>query len=157
MILITGFEPFGLIGRALNINPSEIMARKLYSEITKLAVDLIILPVNEKCIPILINKLEKYDYNLIFMMGGMSTWFRIETKTSTGKISRFAERIKKKLKDKSIEMIGDYYCGRTYDLALRYNPNTIFIHLPLFFNDYDKIKEIFDECLKWKRKKEKYQ
>jgi len=146
MILITGFEPFGLIGRILKINPSEEVARKLYKEI-KENVDLLILPVNKDCINILKNELENHKYKFIFMMGYGGS-FRIETRTSKGEISKFARRIKEEMGLMTKENIGDYYCDKVYSEALKYNPKTIFIHLPIYPN-YLKIKDILNECKKW--------
>lgn len=79
------------------------------------------------------------------MMGCGTTEIQIETKTSKNKVSKFAENIKNKMGFNK-EGIVNYYCGRTYDLALNLNKNTIFVHIP-YFCDYDKIKKIFKECL----------
>jgi hypothetical protein len=140
MILIAGFEPFELL-KVINVNPSEIIARRLYKETNK-SIKLIILPVDDRCLKL--KNLKNYDFIFILGYGG---WFRIETKTSKGKESKFAKMIKNKLKDNSFERIGNYYCDKVYQKALEQNKNTIFIHVG-FFN-YNKVKNVFNECLKW--------
>lgn len=117
MELITGFEPFGVVGKVLNRNPSKLMAIKLAKDFD---TECLILPVNDNCIQIIKDRLTKEDYTLVFMLGQGIT-FRIETK----------------------DTIGNYYCGKVYREALKYNKNVIFIHLPLLFKDYSKLKEIF--------------
>ncbi len=141
MILITGFEPFGIMGNLLNINPSKIVGTRLSKEFK---TDLLIMKVNNSCLRDLKNKLKK-RYNFVFMLG-QGDEFRIETKTNS-QTSNFAKKIKSKMSLLTLDNIGDFYCEKSYNQALKINKKTIFIHLSSINYNYSKVKNIFMECL----------
>ena len=142
-ILVTCFKPFLVLDRIFG-NPSQRAGERLSKEFTQ--TDLLIMDVNSDCLLQLREKLmENYDF--IFMLGE-GDGFRIETKTSKGERSLFAEEIKRRIDITKKEDIGTYFCDRVYSYALKLNKNTIFIHLPLFYN-YLRLKKIFMECITW--------
>ena len=155
-ILIVGFKPFGIIGRILKRNDSELCLKKLkkiypsYKYLT--------LPVSDKGLKILHMKLNSYKPDKVFLMGVGDINLRIETKAHNKNFERISElaiKIKNKFGSK-YEKIGDYYCNKAYFLTLGLS-NCVFVHMP-YYVDFKKIKQIFEIFLntKWK-KKERFQ
>lgn len=144
MILVTGFEPFGIVGTITKKNPSKEVAEKLSNEFK---TDLLILPVKNICLDLLEKKVSSKKYNFIFMLG-QADYMRIETVTRDRAVSIFAKKIREKIGIMNKENIGDYYCNKVYKKALGINDRSIFIHIPRRYN-YSKIRDVFLECLKW--------
>ena len=140
MILITGFEPFGIIGRILNRNESKIIATRLAKEFKE---EVIILPVNESCKRILSNKVKKLKPKAIFLLG-QSPNFMIHLEDYKGNKSSIPSELAFKFNQSGEEDMGTYYCAKIYEKALKLNKKSIFIHVPLY-QDYNLIKEIFKE------------
>jgi len=142
-VLITGFQPFGIIGKLFRINPSEIVAIRLSQQFK---TDVLIMEVKQEGIDKLRELLSKNNYDLIFMLGYGGS-FRIESFDIDGRENHFAKMIKSKIGYLTKENIGSFFCGKAYKTAMDFKTKSIFIHIPLWY-DYDKIKEIFEECLK---------
>jgi hypothetical protein len=144
-ILITGFKPWGILWS----NPSEVLVKYLSERFP--FEDTLVMEVSQKGLGKLESKdLESYDF--IFMMG-YGAGFRIETKALLSK-SNFASKIKRKTCINTKENIGDFYCARAYERALKRNPNTIFIHVGFEKVSWlgnketqqEKVLKIFKEC-----------
>lgn len=140
-ILVTGFKPFGITGFLLNRNESEKIALKLNE---KYGFETLILPVNNKCVPILNDKISEYKPHIIISFG-QGPDFRIETLCKKDK-SKVHSKLAMKLKNKFgfiKEEIGDWYCNDVYYQSLTKVPESVFIHVPVFLN-FKKVDKIID-------------
>lgn len=143
-ILITCFEPFG-VGRLINRNESQVVANKIQA---KYKVEVIVLPVDDSCVEILVNKIKKCKPKIIIGLG-QGPELRIETKChdKTKELkSEFAESLKNKLNFVN-EEIGDWYCNDVYYTSLSRVKNTVFIHVPRYV-DFEKVDKIIKEIIK---------
>ena len=154
-ILVTGFKPFGITGTILKRNESEKIVLKLKE---KYGFETLILPVDDSCIPMLIEKIKKYQPEIIIGFGvvglGQSKDFRIETmcrKDNRALQSLFALNLKVDLKKGDIEdNIGEWYCNKVYFESLSRVPNSVFIHIPYFIK-FKKLEPVIDYILEHER------
>jgi pyrrolidone-carboxylate peptidase len=149
MILVTCFEPFGIIGRLLNRNISikiaDALLQKYPSEIVILK-----LPVDNRCRHLIRDYNTTHKPEFMFMLGEGDNEIRIETMTNSGKVSEFALNVKNSIGFDVKNKIGAYWCNKAYSCALKVSENkkVIFVHLPKFQTDIKKVIEIFVEAKK---------
>jgi pyrrolidone-carboxylate peptidase len=135
-VLVVGFKPFGITGFILQRNESEQVAVKLKR---KYNFEILILPVNDSCLFLLKSKIKQYQPDLIIGLGQdyNTAKLRIETTCAKEGIqldSFLAKQIKRHFMPDAKENIGEWYCNDVYFESLKYTPQSIFIHLPLFVN-----------------------
>ena len=131
-ILVTAFEPFGVVGTVIGINSSEIVLKEIMDDFGD-KLKYVVLPVDEKAKEILKANVFKFNPEVIICLG-QGNGFRIESRCFKDKKeikSSFASKIKKALQENSKDNTGRYYCNEIYAEALSLNPKTIFIHIPL--------------------------